>query len=1162
MAMIEKLSICGIRSFGAESEEVMEFQRPLTLLVGPNGAGKTTIIECLKYVTIGKKPCIKNEDFIHDPKLTETKQVSANVKLRCRDVDGARLEVERHVTAEQRGKKVQTRITDGVINRHGRPLVSYRRSADLDLEMVTSLGVSEAVLNHVVFCHQEDSTWPLGTGKTVKEKFDEIFAATRYMKALEEIRNIEKSQKIEVDREKAKLEFFVNNRDKSIEIANKLKEAEKEAKEEMMSLQKISDDIGPIEIKLRELRAKNDDVSRTEEELTSLKAREQEKTTHRNQLQSGIKQEIKKSRYELKQIQDKALNTLKRKEESRNLCENELESHGQKIDKIHSTFNTISAMRGRLEQEQKQAANIKRDRDEKIKSYAQEHNISIPDSNISEDEASLFENQFNSFAEKYIKELEAEKTKIETKLKSREQDFLAQSHEAVRLEEGIAQKKSNLQEYEKNLEKVKKDLECIKSSEHATDLEAASHKFEKAKNDLAETEARNSVDEEERRLLYLEVERSDLKEKILSQEDVLSKAIESIAVRSKLEFLSKYLKKKEQSLDNTKRKLQASSSSRPGFNLHSMKYEQLTSWMLEKDREIDSVRMELIQTSEKLLEEKLRRLCTEERAARSFVVYALQKEDIEIIKNEIEDLRRGLPDPTKSLDSILRERKSLQEEYDNVEEALQKTRDSIAKFKESIFQQKENLLTAWELKLKLSQEMDSYSRLINEEESLKRSISSLSSRIGESQRTLPTLETKVKELETLKEAAAEERDVISKKLNSEEKQLKLKQENLTSLVLNVKVFLKKQLHRKLKELEGSELKYKQSLESSTTRKQELENEIKSLNKDIANFDVDKRNVEDNLNLCEISKEIEEIKAEIKRKENQLKKRNPDSIAGEIANLETKWHQLNNQHQRGNERKLHQRERLNELKSELDRREYKFADENYKECLIKSTLLSMASEDLEKYYKALDKAILKYHKIKMDEINKTMKELWQETYSGKDIDYIQIVSSGDTGPSKRRVFNYRVVMFSDGVEMDMRGRCSAGQKVLTSIIIRLALAQQFCRNCGVLALDEPTTNLDKENIANLAQSLINIIDLRSDQRNFQLLVITHDENFVDLLGKSRYVDHYFRVRKKNSHSHITRCLISRIFEHDDESDDDRPGDDQNNDDVRNIAENIDKNYALK
>ena len=53
---------------------------------------------------------------------------------------------------------------------------------------------------------------------------------------------------------------------------------------------------------------------------------------------------------------------------------------------------------------------------------------------------------------------------------------------------------------------------------------------------------------------------------------------------------------------------------------------------------------------------------------------------------------------------------------------------------------------------------------------------------------------------------------------------------------------------------------------------------------------------------------------------------------------------------------------------------------------------------------------------------------------------------------------------------MRGRCSAGQKVLTSIIVRLALAEAFCVNCGILTLDEPTTNLDKDNIQSLATNL--------------------------------------------------------------------------------------------
>lgn len=65
---------------------------------------------------------------------------------------------------------------------------------------------------------------------------------------------------------------------------------------------------------------------------------------------------------------------------------------------------------------------------------------------------------------------------------------------------------------------------------------------------------------------------------------------------------------------------------------------------------------------------------------------------------------------------------------------------------------------------------------------------------------------------------------------------------------------------------------------------------------------------------------------------------------------------------------------------------------------------------------------------------------------------------------------QVVMIKDKTEMDMRGRCSAGQKVLACIIIRLALAESFGVNCGILALDEPTTNLDKENIEALAASL--------------------------------------------------------------------------------------------
>lgn len=44
------------------------------------------------------------------------------------------------------------------------------------------------------------------------------------------------------------------------------------------------------------------------------------------------------------------------------------------------------------------------------------------------------------------------------------------------------------------------------------------------------------------------------------------------------------------------------------------------------------------------------------------------------------------------------------------------------------------------------------------------------------------------------------------------------------------------------------------------------------------------------------------------------------------------------------------------------------------------------------------------------------------------------------------------------------------QVLACLIVRMALAETFSKDCGILALDEPTTNLDESNIESLAESL--------------------------------------------------------------------------------------------
>ncbi|KAM3570976.1 hypothetical protein VYU27_006983 [Nannochloropsis oceanica] len=159
-------------------------------------------------------------------------------------------------------------------------------------------------------------------------------------------------------------------------------------------------------------------------------------------------------------------------------------------------------------------------------------------------------------------------------------------------------------------------------------------------------------------------------------------------------------------------------------------------------------------------------------------------------------------------------------------------------------------------------------------------------------------------------------------------------------------------------------------------------------------------------------------------------------------------------------------------------------------------------------------------MKIEEINKIIRELWTRTYQGNDIEEIAIVSGEDGGGKATRSYNYRVVMKKGQTLLDMRGRCSAGQRVLASIVIRLALAEAFCINCGVMTLDEPTTNLDHENKGGLAGAIARLIAERGRQQNFQLIVITHDEDFVDMVKQELSTqagvsmpEYYWRVSRE-------------------------------------------------
>ena len=198
MASIQKLSVRGIRAFSPEEEEqVISFCFPLTIIIGANGCGKTTIIEALKYAVTGSLPPgnKSGQAFVHDPKSAGSSTVKAQVKLKFKNRAGKTMIVCRSMELIQKKTTMQFKNLDGVIRTtddQGNKQSLSHKCSELDRQIPVLLGVSKSILEHVVFCHQEDSSWPLMEGSVLKKRFDDIFDSTRYVKALEEIKNQKK----------------------------------------------------------------------------------------------------------------------------------------------------------------------------------------------------------------------------------------------------------------------------------------------------------------------------------------------------------------------------------------------------------------------------------------------------------------------------------------------------------------------------------------------------------------------------------------------------------------------------------------------------------------------------------------------------------------------------------------------------------------------------------------------------------------------------------------------------------------------------------------------------------------------------------------------------------------------------------------------------------
>ncbi|KAF1806740.1 hypothetical protein FB192DRAFT_1272944, partial [Mucor lusitanicus] len=229
------MAILGIRSFSPDEPCYIKFFSPLTLIVGSNGAGKTVrsqlswMCEHLRYACTGDlPPNSKNGAFVNDPKVAGINEVKAQIKLKFYNVNGQKMVCSRSLAVTQKKATVTQRSIDNALLRYdpvtGEAFSITSRCADMDSELPLHLGVPKAILDNVIFCHQEDSNWPLSEPSVLKKKFDDIFSSKRFTAALDNIKEIRKEAAADIKLGNVQLEALQNDTKKARRIRSNLTE--------------------------------------------------------------------------------------------------------------------------------------------------------------------------------------------------------------------------------------------------------------------------------------------------------------------------------------------------------------------------------------------------------------------------------------------------------------------------------------------------------------------------------------------------------------------------------------------------------------------------------------------------------------------------------------------------------------------------------------------------------------------------------------------------------------------------------------------------------------------------------------------------------------------------------------------------------------------------
>lgn len=1240
MTFIQKLMIRGVRSFSPRESNTLEFYSPLTLIVGPNGTGKTTIIESLKYATTGSlPPNSKGGAFIYDPKVAQETEVKAQVKILFVNASNKSMICTRSLQLTQKRDRTEQKTLESVLWRegeNGENVSVSSRCADIDAEMPHHLGVSTSVLESIIFCHQEESTWPLGEPVVVKKRLDEIFASSRYSKALDSLKTSKKECGADIRLKTNELGFLAKMREKKESLEARIRSHEAMIEKNERRLEAYEDELGRCNGVLGEIDSEVAEMGDVERRVCMLggeydRLRELVDGLQGDRLSldeagsvledmslAGVEKEYEEEKERVLETEKRFLvlneersvylrhkaeldgvfselstksarlnDAKERRREFAGFLEAGLKVSGgfretalgvfAKVEKdIEERREEIQRMQTRLQKLREESSGKMTVLGEKMDLISRYEGLeSNPDVDVSvshEEEMERLNGEMEAGhelvaleerLEEYQKRLNvafavAEKNFAMDQLRSRKREIegVLDGRDVSKLRPALEEQQESLRRKRTRIWEIERSIGVRETLQRQRDLE-----MERTRGRLLERIAALECMRGENGVVWEETDvslRRDAWEwHRRDVEDVVERNREfflSLRVLESLDFEMVYSKNEAaeeaerisevlgQSPDSAGvyRGLLRRGGERHGCPVCERSFsgceEERFRRNLESMIEDTPARKSLLERRGRILrtlgaaEEANKQIEKRNRLREEIVGLVLECREKECPdgcgEEELENLELDVLDDVENIkreercielvdEMLLINEKLRGEEAGESVQELRSMVDGVKKVYEEkrsekrLMQERMDVLKRKQDAVEAEKETR---RMIRLREGAREAVRAIEENgLGaEIEKTEEEIRRKIAKLEKVQELVSRKR--VGLEMNIEG--LDCKEREIVALERAIEE-LNSRTGSLLKMGCSEGAKSEELFDSAKNDVLRSKGRVLELGHMVHSMHETRKMAEESMRIWRSEGRMEEIRREIdgfdverlrqlKEKKGLLEEKRTMLISQKSLLLgECKQIALG----------------IKASRSEIEK-DHRNSAEEYGRCLVETKVLEMSCLDLEKCIQVLDRAIMDFHSSKLEEVNITLKDLWTGTYRGNDIDWIEIKAES----LGHKTYSYRVVMVKNGVELDMRGRSSAGQRMIASILIRLALADSFAANCNILALDEPTTNLDRDNVESLAFTLSRIISRHRKDRNFQLIVITHDEDFVQLLSRDGPEYFYRLARDENGDSRIVRHSV--------------------------------------